>query len=469
MSEFSRALPAALETMQSVIAGVGVGFVISLIYVLATAVGLRLVFFLHAILFLAYAIPPFATSQIGFILGLLEGLPTMIVAAAVALPLSSFLSQAGRNARDWFPAMRVLRGVPVLRHVYLPAAAPFIALGLAVCMPFAVLAAMLAELAVGTPGLGPTLFHAIQRGSANAWPSLSLAASLSLVPYIGLLVLSGALRRLYFLREIRFTGQYFGRSDPSHFGTELLYLAGVIAIMWVILHWRAPILAPALSKTASVIIGMSSLHKAVLLTIASTVIASVIGTMIGLTMALIASVVPFTRIAIVPLLLPLQALPLIVFVPPLLAFELALQGPAVIGGEWKLIPALVPSIVVGALTAAYVAYEVGLAWLLALPHGLGPLVACRSPLNASVLYNIRVPWLARAVPLVLESGLPRTFLAVMVCEYLVTAEGLGGLLYQSRGQRAFAESWAVLLTVMASTALIWTVARAVARIQVDVD
>ena len=76
------------------------------------------------------------------------------------------------------------------------------------------------------------------------------------------------------------------------------------------------------------------------------------------------------------------------------------------------------------------------------------LLETRGRSNLQIVKYIDLPWLLKAGWSALDVAMPRTLLAVLVTETLVTYRGLGGYLAIQRGRANFAEAWGALLLLL---------------------
>jgi len=407
-------------------------------------------------LLVLYTLPPSVTALTGQAMQLGSGLTIALVAGSLALPLTvqlgTAVDQASQFTRAYVCGSRRRRAVTLV----LPLVAAELVRAIGMLMPWVVLAAVLAEIAVGEgSGIGLKLSTRLTYGYAHVWPQVVLVGLVAVLPYCLLRFASGRLLLAMNLKR--------GRLDlsvaPKHqrFGPtiESLYLILLFAALWLYLNSQSDIIARSPRDVTEAlahiwpVLGASAL---------STALAAGIGCLLGcvfaLGMVLVVRAARHAHYAVMAVLLPLQVLPIIVFKPLLTAVEQLcerwfwsadIQPPPGFAG---MVPATVLSTIIGTFAAAYVAYELGRAELQRLPFNKSSLLRTFEAGNRRVLRHVYVPWLVRSLPATLEIAMPRVILAVLVTEYLVPGGGLGRMLAELRSNQDFTEAWTTLLCLL---------------------
>jgi sulfonate transport system permease protein len=451
------ALPAMLVT-----AMVGyTGLILSMFAALScTAIAVaipRVARCLNSILLLCYLAPTFAIAQFGRIFGLDVALGPLLVFMALAYPLSVIVSQSLTDAAT--RSAPLLTGGPLRRLaiLYLPIMSPRLLFGLGACVPWALLAAMLSEMATGNHGLGHGLFFLAPYGLSRQLPFCILAATCSLLPYLFLTFIGRSLNRYLALTEVNIAQEKTVTVIAQPVLEEPLYMALVFGVAWYALHQQAPVLAPDLMSVINRLSNGAELSPLVRDSTVYTLVATCLGMLLGSGLGYLLALLTFrTRLArslVTLCLLPLQMIPLIVFIPLLRALQKGLEGNVLASTSGASLPQvwtehlLVPTIIAAAATT-YVSFQIGSERLLNIPKGLGPIINTRRHYDIRVLRYIFIPWVLRTFPVVFQVAVPRAFLAVMVSEYLVSGVGLGALLNHLRQQSAYGDFWSALIAML---------------------
>jgi ABC-type nitrate/sulfonate/bicarbonate transport system permease component len=316
---------------------------------------------------------------------------------------------------------------------------------------------MLSEMATGNHGLGYGLFFVAPYGLSRQLPFCILAAVCSLLPYLLLTFMGRILNRYLALTEINIAQEKTLTVIAQPVWEEPFYMALVFAAVWGALYWQAPELAPDPMSVMRRLGNGAALGPLVRDSTVYTLVATCLGMLLGSGLGYLLALLTFrTRVArgLVSLcLLPLQMIPLIVFIPLLRALQKALEGNALpsiseasllqIWTEHLLVPILIAT-----AASTYVSFQIGSERLFNIPKGLGPIINTRAYYDVRVLRFIFLPWLLRTFSLVFQVAVPRAFLAVMVSEYLVSGVGLGALLNHLRQQNACGDFWTALTATL---------------------
>ncbi len=446
-----------IKTAGTAGAGLLCGIIIAVLCTLLSHVLPRCRPLLAALSLLAYSLPPFAAVHVGLVMQVEDELRWLMVAAAVALPLYLGLQSGAHLADSHLRLQPCGIGSRRFWHVVFPCAAPTAMATIGTCIPWALLSAMLGEMALGGQGLGIAIVHSTHRGWEAAAPYVAAACFASIAPYALLNFCAAALSGHLSLRHTALEGDIgnaeYNGSRPA---VRVTILLGLFAALWWLLYQRAPGFIPHIMSILTATGRLAELPTAAAETWITTALALALGCLSGIALALTAHAIPLMRSVATALLLPLQILPIIAFVPFLMGIrgfgvELAsgISGPVLV---W--VASIFPTLLVAALACAYAAYRLCSVRLGSLSVYLGPMVSARPRSDWAVLRHVTLPWALRSVPATLDSATSRTLLAVIVCEYLVSASGLGGLISDLRGQRAFLETWSAVFLLVATAGLI---------------
>lgn len=454
--QFQQALDYEIVTIRYAIEGFLIAFITVGIGLLCRAMWRKSALLSDPILVTAYTLPPFATVIAVSVLRLENIGVQLLVAAAVSYPLTVLLNEALDEGMGLASGSNCGGRAAKFFLITLPATSAGVIFAIGTCLPWILLAAMLAEIATATKGgMGIFLLNEIQKGKIHATPYLVVTALVSIVSYGVFIVAAYFLRRKLDLpRKSEIFDQSSLDADRSA-SIETIALLAAIVTFWAALNALAPVTAPTLHTTFEAL--RASRHvivEAILVTFITTVASVLFGGCLGFVCALLGKMFPFAPPLFITLLFPLQIIPIIVFVPDLIAWELSLKHhlwvdafspPAGIVG---LIPFVLPPLVIGVLAAGYSFYEIGKNQLLRLPIAQGALLETRGRSNLQIVKYIDLPWLLKAGWSALDVAMPRTLLAVLVTETLVTYRGLGGYLAVQRGGANFAEAWGALLLLL---------------------
>lgn len=396
-----------------------------------------------------FALPPIAIAPILVIT--LSGMAPRFALAAIACYFTTMtstvigLTEVDARSVDLVRAYGGSRWT-VLRLVQLRSALPVILSGLRIAAPNAVLGSILAEFGGGGQyGLGAYLLGSLGRGDpARLW-GIGLVATLiaglayGLFALVARVVTRGSLAVTI---PTSLPGSSNSRNQP--FGQRVaLILASLVlpfAIWWgllVLLHVPSliaktpPALANYLFFSSQSASAQSQLLDALAGTIPFTFAGMAAGLSFAFLLALGTQVYPAVVRAFLPAALVTQTMPLVALTP-LLVLILG-RGPEVI--LWITIsvtffPAFV-TIAQGLLLVPPAALE--------LPRAYG----------ASPWQQLRLVSIPASLPYLLTAArltAPRALLGVMIAEWLATGTGLGNLLNQSRGYMDFGMIWAVAVT-----------------------
>lgn len=450
-------LPAsAISTLMTASAGLLIAGLIGTAVVLIRIWKPASASWLFPLLVICYALPPSAMVIVGQAFRLTHLLELGLVVVSISFPMSMFAVQAADRAALFSRRFPVGSDVRRLRLVSLPYVLPDLLSGLATCMPWAMLATLLAEIAsADTGGLGLALMNSMQLGFGASRPYIIVAALISVLPYGMLLGLASLLRVWLNLPRQSHPGLQTEAHRRLPILAEVALMTMFAAIVWTMAHLRADILVPDIIKVARALNAHGSvLFGALFNTLFTTILSVAAGILLGGSLALAAHNFRWLKVPAITLLLPLQILPLIIFVPLLFQFNLiledwlfgsALQPPPGIVGAF---PGFAAAFIIAGLATGYVAYNVVINELERLPLTRGSLIEALPPGDLRRLQHIQLPWAIRATPLIAEIAAPRALLAVLVVEVLATRSGLGGHFAIQRAGSSYTETWTTLLFML---------------------
>jgi sulfonate transport system permease protein len=463
---------AVVETTSlSAFVGFITAFVIAVLtFVVATSFPISRSAF-RSTLLVAYVIPTFALAEIGLMLGVRENLPWVLVTLSLTLPfLLNTIEIVGEVERR-YATNKLGTRTRRFRLIGLRYAFPEFLASSAMCVPWAVLVAMLAELATGQKGLGIGLYNAMPYGLVKSLPYCLIAAAISCVPYGLFLFLARFSRgRLNLNERVLSRENLLQFSVPNHF-FEIAMVIIVVGVLWTTLHWQVPYIVPNWTRVLAALKRhelYSSLFDASARTFVGTAVALTLGFGFGCFFALFGQKFRQVKSVLVPLLLATQILPLIVFIPLVATLQrsvdeyLAPVHQHFQETSWW--ASLFSGVVVATLASTYTAYHSASSRLQALPKGLGPIIAAFGPFNLRVIRYVYLPWLTSSFSLAVEIAIPRIFLAVLISEYMITGVGLGGLLWKMRGQRDYDDAWCTLLVVILASSALFVAAGLLSRL-----
>lgn len=402
-------------------------------------------FLYRPILLFAYSIPAFALSLFAGAAGFPESFDWLLVGLTLIIPLEMAIANGAAEA-DSLDSAGIGPAWRRLLHIRVPAMTPALLLGLALSIPWALLGAMLLEVVQGNDGLGQRLAADGQLGLQAQVPAVAL---LVIVSGGGFFCFAGAsllVRAKLSLSKHPPRATIFPPRNIEFGPASFLWGLLIIALSSWAMHIRYPTMVAAPLDLTPLRNLMPNLSFQVLQTLTSTLFGASLGILAGMLTAIASIVWPSSRRAFELLLLPLQIIPLQVFAPALLVFALATSAPIYLsetppfGMDW-------PAVTVGLLASTYVTLQYLSAWLTILPGRTSGILGAHNSGNLRVIRFVFLPWLVRGAAAFLPAVLPRAVLAILVTEYLVTQKGLGGAIAQARGQRAFHETF-VLVIVM---------------------
>lgn len=451
------ALPYELQTVKYALVGFLLALPCAAIVVALRAAWLKARLLFDPWLILLYSLPPFVTVIAATAFDFENEAVPLLAAASIIFPLTVLLSESLAEGASF--ARSSYAGRPILKFIkiVLPAASPGILAAIGTCLPWLLLATMLAEIATSTRGgMGIRLHNELQKGTAGPFLAVVIFTSVGL--YLFLIIVSRLLRYLLSINHdssIRQDGSDAENLRPGEALFEVLTLMMSILIFWGVLHSITPDLAQTPQRVFEVISASGNrVFDAVVLTLVTTVAALVLGGFIGLSCAILRKCYPHLGAFFAAPLLPLQIIPMIVFVPILLSWQLSLEHQLWLNplrrppGVFGILPSLLPSLLVASLATAYAFFEIGKSQLARLPIMKGALLSSRTSGDRKVVVNVDLPWIVRAIPEALSVAMPRALLAVLVTEVLVTSAGLGGYLADQRGRSNFAQTWGALMILL---------------------
>jgi ABC-type nitrate/sulfonate/bicarbonate transport system permease component len=469
---FAHAAKEALPTLSLAWSGFAWALLAALLFLLVRGAQRSAERYLVPVLLALYTLPPFVTVIAGRASGLTASLPLLQVVGALALPLAIQLGEAVNRAAVYTEGYR--QGTAARRSADL--VTPLVAVELmsiaATLMPWALLAALLAEIANGSPdGIGVKLMLRLEYGFSSAWPSVVVVALGALVPYFLLHWLGAYARGRLGLTRGRIDRAKAAQHDRLSPVFEAAYLLGLFVLLWLYLHVKAPLIAPSpFSRSIGLRGELGSVLLPLLATAVSAIFACLLGCVGGLVLTLLARMSAIVRVVAAALLLPLQLLPLIIFVPVLIGLQTGLeselwhQTSRIPPGLRGTLPAVMVALFVAGLAAAYASYEIGRRQLAMMPHNESSLLQCLKLTDLRVARHVHLPWLLRTLPATLEIAMPRVLLAVLVTEHLATRGGMGGELAELKGASMFAQAWFAVMSLFALFVLLNLLCRFITRL-----
>ncbi|MFH0996361.1 MAG: ABC transporter permease subunit [Pseudomonadota bacterium] len=396
-----------------------------------------------------------------------DELPVILVTISLTLPLLVIITQVFEEVEgrcEWLVLGSWFRR---FRLVGLPFILPKLLHGLAMCFPWAVLSAMLAEMATGSRGLGLGLSQVLHYGLTDSLSYIIVVTIMTFIPYEILIFCSRQLRKRFCLGENVMTIEPIFSGDSNRGLSDLVMVCVVVIVSWVMLHSHAPYIVPSL-RTMLDYIHTDQSFLALLLdalrrTLLSILLGLIFGICAGALFALVGYASEFAHKFIVKLLTPLQFLPLIVFVPLLARLQAFLELTFPYDNRsldiqvWPWLTSLFSGTLIATLACMYVAYHSVYSRLAELPEGLGPMVRTRQNLDLRVVRYIYLPWLFGSLGTIMRIALPRVFLAIFISEYLISNIGIGGLLWRFRGERDYMGTWGTLLITVFLITLMFVV------------
>lgn len=455
-------LSQAGSTLVTASAGLGVAVVIASCVIAARHFCRGSTPWLLPVLLTFYALPPTVLVVIGMALDLDALLKFALISVSVSFPITMFVLQAWERASSLtgrFPTGKDWNRVWL---VAFPFVLPELLAGLATCIPWLLLSTLLAEVAVSdTTGLGVALVNSKQLPLTVSYPFLLSAIVCSAAPYVFLHVLAWLVRRSLKLPRQKHDVLLAEPIRRLPYYLDLSVLLVLVLVIWTLAHFSAPILVPGPERLTGTFSEHWANTLAALATTLGTTMASIVfGIAFGLGLALLSHNFRWLKWPSTGLLLPLQILPLILFVPLLFRMNLFIET-LLFQGEVRapnpligLVPDIVPAIFIATLATAYVAFTIGTTELARLPVTRGGLLESLPRYNWKKVQFVQLPWVARAVSLIADVAMPRALLAVFVVEVLATQSGLGGYLSLARASSRYADAWAGLLLMFLAIAIL---------------
>lgn len=421
---------------------------------------------------LAYLTPVFVIGKIFSVFDVREGMPILLTILFLAYPILTIIHRSLEHAAKNYEQQAQGNNLRFLFLIAFPAALPQILIGIRLAVPWAILGAMLGEWVGAQPGLGYTIAGAVTQVRMTHLLVYALVAGVSAA--IPMLLIQLAIHIVYKRfhlnkRDITFEPARV-ESEPLGW-TSIMGTAMILIAVWILAHQATPGFVPSLGEMID-----SGMFKAAneeiiiatLVTLTVTALSLLVGVLFGFALALVTFRNRLFKFIVDLHLLPLQILPLLIFVPLLYHLD-------AITADLITIPTTLDRsaftyleelrkqrspFVVGVLACTYVAYQIGLARLHSLPDGFADAIPTdRSSWWWPPFRHIYLPWLSQAGFLAVEVSLPRIFLAVVVTEALVSNAGLGHLLESSYAKHQFALGWFVILATCALSLAMFVLAQ----------
>lgn len=461
----------ALATLSTALLGLSLAAAVSIVVLFLRAAYSDTTRWIFPVFLICYALPPSVVVIIGLALNLDKFLEISLVVLSLSFPTTLIAVQAWDRAlisSRRFPTGRRIKRASL---VAFPGILPEILNGLATCIPWALLSSMLSEIAVSNrTGLGVSLWNSMQQPLSYSVPFIVAAVLCSVVPYTALLFLAWLLRKnlnLQWQPHDALLAEPFRRLSAL---VEFTLIVSFVVVVWFVSHLCAPILAPDATRIRDAIAGSpNEIFSSLFYTVLITIVAVSFGILFGILLALISHVYSWMKWTSSAVLLPLQILPLIVFAPLLFRLNRFIEDiifPGTIppaDSIISLIPSFLVTFLIAVLATAYVGFNISASELSRLPTTRGGIIEALSPRNVRRLRFIELPWCIGVVPLIAEIAMPRALLAVLVVEFLVTGQGLGGYFSRMRAASSHKEAWATLLLMFFAIALLSLITNAVSR------
>ena len=342
-------------------------------------------------------------------------------------------------------------GIATMRHVRLPASIPSFLAGLEAALPAVFLGTMLGELAGPRWGLGVYLVSTLSTGSAiKAGAVTAICVVSTLVPFLVALIVR---RRVGVIRGVS--------AVPLDDGLRWLRQQaslrdGFAALCFGVLFWWAAELVSSNTyffkgplATARYLLVDGDIWLAFGASARTAIQGLVVGVLFAALLAFGSTLIPVLRTFLLGPLLISQSTPIVALVPLL-------------------------AILLGRGAGIEMAITVSASFfpcLLVFQHALGSTpkilldvgIAVGAP-RWTLLRLIRLPASTAQLLGGVRLAAQRAFLGALLAEYVATRNGLGGLVYDSRGRLEFQPIWAAaLLCVLASQAIDMTVRLLVLR------
>ena len=418
-------------------------------------------FLYRPLLIFAYSLPAFALNFFASAASISTSHDALIIAFTLIIPMETFIANGAAEA-DVFDRRPVGSRWRRFILIRLPAMTPSVLHGLAVCAPWALLGTMLLEVAQGKTGLGLQLAVQGQKGFGAQLPIIIFITVVSGSLFFFFQIASWAIRRRLSLANLPPRATLL----PPRALDISVWLVGWAIILvvcgWWALHIRFPVMVAVPTDFNLLKSVAQDLGTEILQSLLSSGMSIVGGLGLGLFCALFSFAWPSVRAAATTALMPMQIVPLQVFAPLLLIISLAAGGQHSWTGQEGVQPDWA-STLTGSLAAAFVAFQFFLGWLAMLPGVSSGILRAYGRHEPRLIWHVYLPWMIRGISSLLPSLVPRTVLAVLVTEFLVTERGIGGALALLRGQRQFHESFVTVVALLLTVFLVQAVAVLISR------
>ena len=368
-----------------------------------------------------------------------------VTLAALAVFYTTFLpALVGLRAapRDWFDLVRSYGHgrLMVLGQVRLPASIPYLAAGLQIAAPAALLGAMVGEFTGAEPGLGVLTIRAMRALDLSAtWSIAVIAAAVSVLAF----------------HAVGAVGRWLDLSPPSvllappvdHRPSTWRIGAPILALIIALALWQGLMdlfdLSPFFAKrpgdvwTYLFADPTAAKHRAILAsaflqTMTSALPGYIAGLGLGAGLAALLTLAPRISSVSMPIAVALRSIP-IVATAPLIVWAL---GRGTTG------------------TVAVVAVMIFFPTLVACLHGLArtprPILDMFASYNAGpmrCLFNAQLPAMLPAFFASARMAIPAAILAVTTAEWLATGRGLGALMATTASTSDYGMLWSAIALI----------------------
>ena len=341
----------------------------------------------------------------------------------------------------------------VFTKVLMPAALSNLFVGLALAIPCAILGAMLAELGSPENGLGKYIVGLLQSARYEQLAALTLFISMASGGAYALAMHASRYFSKYssesldyskaFARRMITGSNEFLYASLTFFGSVLfgiLLWAVLSALSDVPLFVKGPLdLVYYLVTDPDSSINRKNLITAFSSTMGTWILGLICGLPIAYVLALSRHVFPRISYPISVISLIIQTIPIVVFVALL----------AIVFGRSELVTILMS--ICASVFAGYISLSESFAKL---PRNSELVIFGLGGSRLQVLKYLSIPAANFSVVNAARLSAPKILLGIVMAEYLITYEGVGGLLFRSRGYYDFSMIWSLLISIAVLSTLL---------------